>query len=369
MFVRPKKPVPEPHVRHSLADLGYHIDPEDGLIRSTRTNQPYAFSEADKRHATELYYQLVHPASRALLALLTDTLHMDAIPIPSSTQPHCFVYATPRALSSQQLAVLIVGHGTFAGVWAWNTLLKHGVHQGSMVDYIRALEQRGIGVLVLNPNMNVVAPDGVAESHSSFTGRGTEIRGSETADEHVGFVWSQLLRDNSAVHRIAFVAYNTAGNAVVDLLRYDYTRFVEKAAGVAFIESTHSLFDLGRGSLVWLAGAAQNWQTQMGQDAGDTSTADRLGCPVIAVENTTESREMTPALCREGIVEYLAACLERGPLPNAADFGPGQDQGENLAQAMDELSDSDNDGGIDSLDSVEAVQGSHVREDGYIGWD
>ncbi|KAJ2345378.1 hypothetical protein GGF43_005235, partial [Coemansia sp. RSA 2618] len=219
MFIRPKKPVPEPHVRHTLAELGYQFDPEDGQLRSISTGETYRFDNesVSKKQNIELYQSLVHPASRAVLDILTDTLHMEPIAVPDANQPHCHVYATPGALSKEQLVVLIVGHGTVAGVWAWNVLVKDGLHHGTVIDYVRSCDERNLGVLVLNPNMNIVAPDGVAESYNTYLGRATEISGSETADEHVGYVWSHMLRDSRATS-IAFITYNTAGSSVIELL-------------------------------------------------------------------------------------------------------------------------------------------------------
>ncbi|KAJ1858042.1 hypothetical protein GGH12_003924 [Coemansia sp. RSA 1822] len=370
MFIRPHKPTPEPYTRHSLRDLGYQIDPDDGQVRNISTDELFAFTEdpARKKANIELYNSLVHPASRAVLDIMTDTLHMEPIAVPNAGQPHCFIYATPGALSGDKLVVLVVGNGTFGGVWAWNILLKQGIHHGSVIDYVRDCEQRGLSVLVLNPNMNIVAPDGVAESYNSYVGRGTEIKGSETADEHVGYVWSHMLRD-SPVRSIAFVTYSTSGSAVIDLLKYDYERFVEKTACVAFIDSTHSLFDLGSGSIAWLELGARHWETSV---SGNSTSVDRVGCPVVAVDNTTESREMTPSLCRNGVVEYVTKCIERGPVPDAIEFGDGQNNAANLAQLIDDLSGSDGDGadGIpDRLSNVTMNQTFEVKEDGYIGWD
>ncbi|KAJ1720607.1 hypothetical protein LPJ61_006138, partial [Coemansia biformis] len=135
MFIRPKKPAPEPYVRSTLADLGYRIDPEDGKVRSIATGDMYD-SGADKRRAAELYQSLAHPASREVYQIMVEgDLRMEPVAVPSSDQPHTSIYATPGALAKDKLVVIVVGHGTCGGVWASNVLLKSGIREGSVIDY------------------------------------------------------------------------------------------------------------------------------------------------------------------------------------------------------------------------------------------
>ncbi|KAJ2849947.1 hypothetical protein IWW36_002256 [Coemansia brasiliensis] len=365
MFIRPKKQTPLAHVRDSLGDLGYKIDPTDGKVRSLATNELFDYDAAgDKKQASDIYQKLTNSASRAMLDYLTNELKMEAIAVPNANEPHCYVYATRQALQKDKLVVIIVGNGNLAGIWGWNVLIKQGANEGTAIQYIRDCQAQGVGVLVLNPNMNIVAPDGVAETYNSYIGPSTLIRGSETAEEHVGFVWSQLLRD-APMKSIAFIAYNTAGIAIVDVLKYDYKRFVEKAACIAFIDSTHSLYELGEGALTWLKMGAQHWETIA--DAGCTDmSSDRVGCSVVLVENTTEFREMTPALCKDSVIEYVMACLDRGPVSHAAEFGSGW-------MAANSPLDDESDGqseDLTELDSIDVIQPTQqVQDDGYIGWE
>ncbi|KAJ1742682.1 hypothetical protein LPJ79_001236 [Coemansia sp. RSA 1821] len=365
MFIRPKKPTPLAHVRYSMEDLGYKIDSADGRVRSIATNETFDYDAiGDKKQAHDMYQKLAVAASRAMLDYLADELQMEAIAVPSSNEPHCHVYATHQALHKEKLVVIVVGNGNLAGIWGWNVLVKQGANEGTAIQYIKDCQAQGAGVLVLNPNMNIVAPDGVAETYNSFIGPSTPIRGSETAEEHVGYIWSQLLRD-APVKSIAFITYNTAGIAIVDVLKYDYRRFVEKTACVAFIDSTHTLYELGEGALAWLKRGAQQWETTADADAMDVST-DRVGCSAVLVENTTEFREMTPALCKDSVVEYVLAYLDRGPIPNAAEFGPGWMAADSLpSDKSDEKSDN-----LTEPDNIEVIQTTQqVQDDGYIGWE
>ncbi|KAJ2768334.1 hypothetical protein IWQ56_002974, partial [Coemansia nantahalensis] len=112
MFIRPKAPVPEPYTRHTLLDLGYRIDPDDGKVRSIATGDLYN-EGVDGKRAKELYQALVHPAEREVYRVMTEgELRMEPIAVPDRGQPHTYIYATPGALAKDRLVVLVVGHGT-----------------------------------------------------------------------------------------------------------------------------------------------------------------------------------------------------------------------------------------------------------------
>ncbi|KAJ2832012.1 hypothetical protein GGI24_001382, partial [Coemansia furcata] len=191
MFIRPRKPEPEPHIRHTLSELGYEFDLTNGKLRNTSTGEPYKYSVfgSDKKKNADLYHSLLAPASRDVYRVLVESdLGMEPIAVPDARQPHCNIYVTPDGLSKKHLVVIITGHGVCGGVWAWNVLVKEGLRAGSVVEYVRGCVRRGYGVLVLNPNENIVAPDGFPETFNTYAGHSTPIHGSETPDEHVGYV-------------------------------------------------------------------------------------------------------------------------------------------------------------------------------------
>ncbi|KAJ2617143.1 hypothetical protein H4S08_000467 [Coemansia sp. RSA 1365] len=374
MFIRPKKATPKPQVRATLEDLGFRIDPEDGKVRNINSGEPFEFdaSSKNKKHNKELYYSLIHPASRAVYDIMTGELCMKTIPVPNDNQPHTNIYATPGALDKEKLVVIIVGNGTSGGVWAWNILVKSGIDNGSVVNYIRDCVQLGFGVLVLNPNENFIAPDGHPETINSYDGQLTAIKDCETADEHVGYVWSHILRDSKA-KTLAFVVYNTAGSSIVDVLKYDFACFVNKTACIAFIDTMHSIYGLGNGALAWLERGAKQWQTST-EPSDQPVDNEYIGCPAVSVENLTESREMTPAICRESVVDYLTICLDRGPIPGAAELGDGRGYlSDNALGTNDEEDDDKIPSGevFDNIDSVHFMPDAEktTANDGYVGWD
>ncbi|KAJ2776129.1 hypothetical protein H4R18_005827 [Coemansia javaensis] len=375
MFIRPRKPAPEPLDRRSLAELGYRFDPEDGLVRAIATGDDFASTLAgtSKKQAAELYQTLSHPASREVYRVLAGgELGMVPIAVPDASQPHCCIYATPGALDSDRLVVLVVGHGTCGGVWAWNVLLKSGLRAGSVVDYVRDCVRRGLGVLVLNPNENIVAPDGRPETTNSYTGPApTAIAGSETADEHVGYVWTRMLRDRPAPRRLAFVAYNAAGISLVEVLRHDFERFAAQTACIAFIDSLHSTHGLDPGPVAWLEVAAKHWETSV-EPADALVPNPYVGCPTLSADNTTDCREMTPSLCRARVLDYVAECLDRGPVADvaalllsaaASDGGSESDDPGNDA-AVNEALES-----VHLMETPNIVAASDSDNEGYVGWD
>ncbi|KAI9502467.1 hypothetical protein BX070DRAFT_14671 [Coemansia spiralis] len=377
MFVRPKKPTPEPHVRRTLNELGYEFDVGSGKLVNMATIAVYEYEQpgASKKQNKELYESLIHPASRHVYSIITgNDLQMQPIAVPDARQPHCNIYATPGALEKKHLVVIITGHGTFAAVWGWNVLVKSGLNVGSVIGYIRSCVQRGFGVLLLNPNENIVAPDGCSETFNSYNGQSTSINGSETPNEHVGFVWTHIIR-SSAAKSVVFVSYSSSSIAIIDLLKYDYARFAKKVACVAFIDSTHSTFLLRSGAVTWLKQAARHWETS-------TETSDELlfdkhtGCSTVLVKNDSGIRELTPSLCMDNLLDYIADSFKRGPIADIPEMSPGEllaDRAVDTGAFDSSSSDSDLEdnavlGSVDNVQVVNTIGDVQQSSDGYIGW-
>ncbi|KAJ2550188.1 hypothetical protein EV175_004163 [Coemansia sp. RSA 1933] len=382
MFIRPKKPQQEENVRHTLDDLGYEFERDSGYLVSKRTGERYTYDQpgSDKRRCKEVYNSLIYPASREVYKILTSNeLRMQGIAVPDAIQPHSMIYATVGALSKKHLVVLITGYGNFGAAWGWNVLVRCGLKKGSMIEYISSCVERGFGVLVLNPNENIVAPDGTAETFNSYMGRSMPISGSETPNEHVGYVWRTVIRD-SAAQSVVFVSHGSAGITVVDLLKYDYARFTRKVAGAAFIDSTHSTFMLGSGAVSWLGQAARDWETARAADsATPAESSERLGCLAVQVVNDSDYRELTPSLCMDELLDYVDSRFRQGPVSGIAEMQPNELPYGAAASAVEAgagLSSSSDDDVADNsnvLDNVAFIQNTYnskaANEGGYVGWD
>ncbi|KAI7827260.1 Arb2 domain-containing protein [Kickxella alabastrina] len=366
MFIRPKKPEAEPLNRQTLRDLGYAFDEADGLMKSTVTGDRYDYEHfpGDKKKNQEYYQALINPASRQVSEILRTTYEMHPIAVPDARQPHCNIYATPKALSKDKLVVIVNGHGNFAGVWAWNVLTKDGLKAGSVIEYVRNCVLRGYGVLVLNPNENICAPDGVSETFNSYVGQITNITGSETSSEHVGYVWSRIIRP--AAKHVVFVAYNTAGIAMIDLLKYDYGRFTGKTAGIAFIDSAHSTFQLSSGPLAWLPRCSKQWVTA--SEPQDCAVSNELvGCPSVSAGNQSDCRELTPWMCMNTVLDFIDQCFERGPVVDVEEFGPEDIL--DLAEGSDSENEALDMSNLESVRVLNAGEAAAAVQDGYCGWD
>ncbi|KAJ1962291.1 hypothetical protein GGI12_002735 [Dipsacomyces acuminosporus] len=364
-----------PHTRPTLADAGYKFDMADGKLHSIETGEPYNFHKirGSKSKRIELYQRLTDIASREVYAVLTsDEIQMEPIAVPNDREPHCSIYATKGALEARNLVVLVTGHSVRGGVWAWNVLVNDGLYAGSIIGYVKDCVERGFGVLALNPNENVVAPDGYAESFVSYPGKGQPIRGSEHTNEHVGYVWSHFIRGSKA-ENVVFVAYNTAGIAVVDLLRYDYERFANKVSGVAFIDTLHSTFPLKPKHVKWLELAGKNWVSST-QPAGEPVDIECVGCESVSACNAGDIRELTPFLCQKRVIEFAADCFARGQLAVALEamaIADDKDACGNTGAEADagdgSASDAANDSAVESVVYVDNLQ--DLKEGEYVGWD
>ncbi|KAJ1940660.1 hypothetical protein FBU59_003743 [Linderina macrospora] len=359
MFIRPRIPEPAANPRQTLAELGYAFDSSNGTLLNTTTGERYDFEmyPGDKKRNLELYNKLADSASRHVTSLLTsDDLRMQAIAVPDETLAHTSIFISPGALECSNLAVLCTGHGPRPGVWAWNALVNEGLRAGSLIPYIQALQAQGYGVLVMNPNENIVGADGQPETFNSIeaTEKFTEIRSNETPDEHVGYVWSRFIRDNQAVQRVAFVCYNTTGISVTNLLKYDFDRFVRKCVGVAFMDSVHSSFQMTAEQVVWLAHMAKHWETSV-EPANEPIENANVGCPTVSSGNDLEMREMTPFLCKDFIVEFLDERFQGGLI----------DRAEMVAEAREvEIADVEM---VDNIQGAGALPGEDDNENSS-GW-
>ncbi|KAJ2636246.1 hypothetical protein GGF40_003117 [Coemansia sp. RSA 1286] len=358
MFMRPKKPEPEVLARKTLGDLGFEFDKsKEGVLRHKESGKKYEydFFGKEKKHNSEFYQQISNASSREVANILVDDLNMEPIAVPDKNQPHCNIYASPGALKSKNLVVMVGGNVNFCGVWAWNALVKHGLRKGTMVEYIRECTKRGYGVMVLNPYENISASDGVTETFNSYSGHSVDINGSETADEHVGYVWSRIIR-GSGVEKVAFVAYNTGGIAVANVLKYDYTRFTKKVAGVAFIDSTHSDFQLGSGPVAWIQAAANHWVTSH-ESRGLRVESGRTGCLTMSAGNHTDCRELTPSLCMDLVLEFIDKCFVCGMVVDIPETMPNE---QTVLEAVNVIA---------TPSEAQMRPTTPVQQDGYYGWE
>ncbi|KAJ2872505.1 hypothetical protein H4R27_006653, partial [Coemansia aciculifera] len=189
----------------------------------------------------------------------------------------------------------------------------------------------------------------------------------ETPDEHVGFVWSRIIR-GSLAETVAFVTFNTAGIAVVDLLKHDYAQFISKSVGIVFIDSAHSTFKLEREALGWLRLAAKQWENSA-EPADSLVENDRVGCVAVSAGNSSDCRELVPIACMESVLEYISSCFERGLIEDPLDGEISDDSvGAVDFSGAEPGSDTDAIEDLAAIDSIQVVQpGGHVVDDGYIG--
>ncbi|KAJ1723339.1 hypothetical protein LPJ61_005834, partial [Coemansia biformis] len=109
-----------------------------------------------------------------------------------------------------------------------------------------------------------------------------------------------------------------------------------------------------------------HWMTST-EPMGQPIANEYVGCPTVSVANTTDSREMTPAICQSSVVDYVVACLDRGPIPDAAALGDGHSYNPSFAAEMDgELGSESDDGASDAI--PEALESVHLMQTQDSSW-
>jgi hypothetical protein len=87
------------------------------------------------------------------------------------------VFLSPDALTAERLMLLVQGSGAVrAGQWARAVCLNDSLEQGSILPYLARAKKNGIGVIVFNPNLNVVDVPARVYSHADFLNPQTVLR-------------------------------------------------------------------------------------------------------------------------------------------------------------------------------------------------
>ncbi|OQR99406.1 hypothetical protein THRCLA_06535 [Thraustotheca clavata] len=177
----------------------------------------------------EIEHQMIENIGMTKLALPTDT---------ALSQCHVFVSDHWQNVSK---IVLLIGNSNSRippGIWSRHECNSLGIERGSMLPYISNAIDNGYGVMVLD----------MGTHFNTFINGSTPVKvpvvkGSSTPEEHIHFVWTQLLPSTRA-HDIVAIAYGLGGVSLNDfLLSYpkaiaDDAPYVLKS--IAFLQSFHN---------------------------------------------------------------------------------------------------------------------------------
>jgi serine/threonine protein kinase len=160
---------------------------------------------------------------------LKNELQLREIFIPNSkAEAKCNIFVSPNYASCPKLCVFLQpGQGMQPGIWSRTIHPKTGF-QGSMIPYLKTAIQGGYGVVVLNPSTNF----GLVNGHRA------KVLHSSTPEDHVAYVWKNYIMPNAA-QEISFLAFDSAGTLLKNLLTKLGAKDERRLGGIAFIESAH----------------------------------------------------------------------------------------------------------------------------------
>ena len=90
--------------------------------------------------------------------------------------------------------------GAMMGIFSRSLCLDKGISKGTMIPYIDKARRAGYAVMILRPSTNSVIVDG----EKKF------IRGSETPENHVLFVWNNIISKLEKLEHICLFGYGNA---------------------------------------------------------------------------------------------------------------------------------------------------------------
>ncbi|CCI48196.1 unnamed protein product [Albugo candida] len=201
--------------RISLKATGKQLDTSDMAVHQEEmTNAIVKYVQDSMRH--ELGFQELY--------------------IPSQDAPtRVNIFASHNYRTCSKLLVFVaVSRGLSPGLWSRGLVLHAGIKSGSMLDYFRTALDEGYGILVANPNKNVVLMrDGKQR---------VQIPGSSTPEEHVRSLWDQYINTSKA-RRVYFLGYSYGGVLIKYLLQTRGDQLLRRNGAVALIESSHRIED------------------------------------------------------------------------------------------------------------------------------
>ncbi|GMF29157.1 unnamed protein product [Phytophthora fragariaefolia] len=159
--------------------------------------------------------------------------------IPANSAPEApvkaNVFVSRNLESCKKLLVFVaVSRGLYPGLWSRGLVLHAGVKSGSMLEYFRKAIDEGYGVIVANPNKNVIVMrDGKQR---------LQIPGSSSPEEHMDSLWDSYVARSSA-RRVYFLGYSYGGVLIKYLLQSRGDQLMRRNGAIALIESSHRIED------------------------------------------------------------------------------------------------------------------------------
>ncbi|KAI9346921.1 hypothetical protein BDR26DRAFT_855365 [Obelidium mucronatum] len=209
----------------ALATLGYKL----------KTGKPYEFvvKRSDQAY-NQRHYEDVGAVMTDLICerlvidcgLIAQTVPLDAV----EGEPTSTVFMSPGIWDSNKpLLLLVPGMSIQVGQWARKIVINESVYKGSMLEYVdRAQKKEGYNVLILNNNLNRI--------------NNVLIRGSESPEKHVQYVWKNIVSKTPAATSVFVVAHSFGGvcmQKLVETLEHERDEHLGRLRAIALTDSVH----------------------------------------------------------------------------------------------------------------------------------
>lgn len=208
----------------------YAMD-EDGMIHLKATNK--GLDETDIAvHQDEIINTVV----RYVHESMRKELGFREMFIPSADAPvKANIFVSSNYQTAEKLLVFVaVSRGLYPGLWSRGLILHAGVKSGSMLEYFRKAIDEGYGIIVANPNKNVIVlRDGKQR---------LQIPGSASPEEHMDSLWDRYIAPSQA-RRVYFLGYSYGGVLIKYLLQSRGDQLMRRNGAIALIESSHRIED------------------------------------------------------------------------------------------------------------------------------
>ncbi|KDO25849.1 hypothetical protein SPRG_08793 [Saprolegnia parasitica CBS 223.65] len=243
--------------------------------------------------------------------IMTSRLGMQRLSLPHETAlSKCHVFVSDGWQRVSKL-LLLIGNAcphTPPGIWSRHGCTRLGTERGSMLPYLERAHASGFGTIVLDMG-----------THSNLfaTGHGrvkVPVKGNETPEAHLKYVWTQLLPATTARDVVA-IAYGHGGTAVHDFLHLHPPSLTSLRA-VAFLDSRHKPEDdvVGR----FLRARSVSWERCGTVVAGaplykvpPMRRSELFDAQVAGWRLSTGADEdATPLLALPMVLDYLEFCLD-----------------------------------------------------------
>ncbi|XP_072183074.1 putative protein ARB2BP [Excalfactoria chinensis] len=305
-----------------------------GELRHLDTNEPFVFNYYKNTHEKnhERYQVLGHMITQYVYELLERVCALQKVYIPSDAtedEPRSFFFMSEKALtSSSSIIVLLQDHGVFrAGQWGQKTIISEGLYHGTQIPFIKMALQSHGGVIVLNPNDNLVDlktereklsfPTREESPTSMHSCQWIPRRCSSNPEEHTMYVWDHFI-SKSAAKNVAFIAHGYGGLVFIDLLVQRKWEVMNKVFSVAFIDSMHNIQHQARNDPQiqwWIQKHCCEWVSNSKPLGKAVGSLVKVNCPVVSAG--TENYSLAPSYCLRSIFKYLNSTLKA---KSTADF-------------------------------------------------